>query len=255
MSHDKWNEQAELYALGALEASENVEFEAHLKGRCRACEDALRRTRDSLTFLASSVPPAVPSASVKIAVMERIALEAPARPHGLGLRRGLAIGLAVTALVYAGFVVSLNREIEAEVRQLGADIEATAELARRTGQIMYFLQDPDVKLVRLEGVLLGQPVKGTLLWNSKVCRGLFLASGLAQAPQGKAYEFWVIEKGKPLAAGTFYTDRSGQCLFRLPQLPFGDFDQFAITLETAEGVLQPTGPILMSGTLLPATPA
>lgn len=254
MPHDKWIEQAELYALGALETAENAEFEAHLAGRCADCEARLRSTRDALGLLASSVPQAVPSPALKAAVMERIALEAAPRaaaPSRLGWAVAAAFGL-----VFAGVVAVMNNEIATlNERVLAMQVSAqdSAAATAQNREMLAYLRDQEVKLVRLEGAIDGRPVKGTLLWNPKTCNGLFLGAGLDRVPDGKAYEFWLIEKGKPLAAGMFVTDEYGNCQFRLPEVPMGNFDQFAITLEVREGVAQPTGPILMAGAL--AAPA
>lgn len=253
MPHDKWIERAELYALGALETAENAEFEAHLEARCGACEGHLRRTREALGVLAASVPQAAPSPALKAAVMERVALEpvAAARAVPAAGRFGWAAAAAL-GLAFAGVVAVMNAEIatlNARLLELQGAVASSRVDAARSEEMLAYLHNPAVKLVRLEGAISGRPASGTLLWNPAACKGLFLGRGLDRVPEGKAYEFWVIEKGKPLAAGTFVADESGNCAFKLPEVRMGDFDQFAITLEAREGAAQPTGPILMAGAL------
>ncbi len=253
MSHDKWIEQAELYALGALETAENAEFKAHLEGRCGTCEDHLRRTHDALGMLASSVPQSVPSPAMKTAVMERIAFEgAPVRIAAPAFRNFAWAVAGAVGFAFAGIVTVMNGEITTLNGRMLA-LQAAAESAQiaiaRSEEMLAYLHNPAVKIVRLEGAIAGRPVKGTLLWNAATCNGLFLGEGLDRVPDGKAYEFWVIEKGKPLAAGTFTTDANGNCQFKLPEVTMGHFDQFAITLEAREGAVQPTGPILLVGAL------
>ncbi len=261
MPHDnKWIELAELHALGALETAESAEFKAHLEGRCAACEDHLRRTHDALGLLASSVPQSAPSPALKTALMDRIALEAAPIPVAAApLRRNLGwVAAAALGLVFTGVLTVMNGEIttlNGRTQELLAAVEASRIAAAQNEEMLAYLQNPAVTLVRLEGAIAGRPVKGTLLWNSSTCNGLFLGKGLDRVPDGKAYEFWVIEKGKPLAAGTFTTDENGNCQFKLPEVTMGHFDQFAITLEAREGAVQPTSPILLVGALpAPITP-
>lgn len=260
MPHDnKWIEMADLHALGALEAEHCAEFKAHLESRCAVCEDHLRRTHDALGMLAASVPQSVPSPALKTALMERIASEpAPAQAVSAPRRNLGWIAAAALSLAFAGVVTVMNGEITTlggRAQELSAAVESSRLAAEQNREMLAYLRNPSVTLVRLEGAIAGRPVKGTLLWNASTCNGLFLGEGLDRVPDGKAYEFWVIEKGKPLAAGTFTTDANGNCQFKLPEVTMGHFDQFAITLEAREGAAQPTGPILLSGALpAPAAP-
>ncbi len=72
-------------------------------------------------------------------------------------------------------------------------------------------------------------------------------SGLAAAPQGKAYEIWVIEAGKaPRPAGLF--GGGSKTVVRLTRpVPAGA--TVAVTLERAGGVPAPTSPVLASARL------
>jgi hypothetical protein len=49
--HEYWDEQSEIYALGALDGQELKDFEAHLASGCTICEASLRETRETLNFL------------------------------------------------------------------------------------------------------------------------------------------------------------------------------------------------------------
>ena len=56
MNHDAWIEQADVYALGALDGAELAEFEAHLATGCATCAERLPGTREALTLLPRSLP-------------------------------------------------------------------------------------------------------------------------------------------------------------------------------------------------------
>jgi anti-sigma-K factor RskA len=102
------------------------------------------------------------------------------------------------------------------------------------------LNQPDARQV-VFGVGAPQPPRGRVFVDAR--RGvLLLASNLPPAPEGKAYEMWVIPKsGNPLPAGLFQSATDGTALHVLS----GPVDvtaagAIAVTLEPAAGVPQPT---------------
>jgi anti-sigma-K factor RskA len=78
--------------------------------------------------------------------------------------------------------------------------------------------------------------------------GYLLASGLAPAPEGKAYELWVIAGGPPIPAGVFQANPDGQAVHRLPDVAdVAKVKTFAVTVEPAAGVPAPTGEMVLAG--------
>ena len=71
-------------------------------------------------------------------------------------------------------------------------------------------------------------------------------SGLDPAPEGKIYEVWVIEAGKPLPAALFAGGRKTVVVRLTRSVPKGAV--VAITLERAPGAAKPTPPILAETT-------
>ena len=115
---------------------------------------------------------------------------------------------------------------------------------------MQFLSDPQVRIVNLAGLPPSPGARGQLLWNPLSRTGLLLATGLPPVPAGKAYELWGIAGAEPVPAGVFIVNEGGLALFRLPALPESkSFDKFAVTLEPAGGVPQPTGSMVLLGSL------
>jgi anti-sigma-K factor RskA len=81
-------------------------------------------------------------------------------------------------------------------------------------------------------------------------RLLLTASNLHPLPAGKTYELWILQPGgkKPLPAGTFAPDSSGNASVILAQAPAGLTVQgFGVTIENAGGSDTPTLPIVLSG--------
>jgi anti-sigma-K factor RskA len=110
------------------------------------------------------------------------------------------------------------------------------------------LGSPDTQLVQLaaQGDV---PYRASALVNSPREEGLVLASALA--PQaGKDYQLWLIRGDRKISAGLLPTDEAGlPTLARISRdlLEGGAPDAFAITVEPAGGMPQPTGPIVLVG--------
>jgi anti-sigma-K factor RskA len=69
-------------------------------------------------------------------------------------------------------------------------------------------------------------------------------------PAGKIYELWILQPDgkKPLPAGTFAPDSTGNAAMILADVPVGLTVQgFGITVENAGGSETPTLPIVLSG--------
>jgi anti-sigma-K factor RskA len=258
MSHDARLEQAaDVYALGALDGQELVEFEAHLATGCATCADRLRETREALAAMPRSLPPVPPPPALRARVLERIDAQRPAARGPVPLRperrRGRVLwwtggaGLAAAAallLIVNAQLSSTRREIRG-LQDRVASLQA--ELADRE-RTLGFLSDPNVRYVSLAGLKASPEANAWLLWNPTTRQGLLLARGLPAPPAGHAYELWGLAGSQPVPAGVFGVDAAGRALLRLPVLPPDrTFDAFAVTLEPAGGVPQPTGPMHLHG--------
>jgi anti-sigma-K factor RskA len=258
MSHDTWLEHADLYAVGALDGEELARLEAHLAAGCAECQARIAETRTALAELPASLPPAEPSPALRARVMERIALESPARPVPARPARPASrvlwwagwAGLAAAAAL----LLVLNAQLSAtreEMRALQARIEGLqGELADREATVR-LLSDPAVRYVSLAGLAPSPRASAWLLWHPVTRRGILLARDLPPLPEGRAYELWAIAgSAPPVPAGVFTVDRAGRGVLRPPVLPPDrPFDTFAVSLEPAGGVPAPTGPLHLAGKL------
>jgi anti-sigma factor ChrR (cupin superfamily) len=78
MGEDRYLPQAEAYALGALEAQEHVDFEAHLRSGCSACDEAVETAEAAMAALPLSYEPAALPPAIRATVLDLA--EAPALP-------------------------------------------------------------------------------------------------------------------------------------------------------------------------------
>jgi anti-sigma-K factor RskA len=257
MSHDTRLEQAaDVYALGALDGEELVEFESHLATGCAACAARLRETREALAALPRELPEVPPPPALRTRLLERIGAERPHAPAPATLRparRGRVLRWAGWAglAAAAALLVVVNTQLAStrgEIRALQDRVAALqAQLADRE-RTLGFLSDPDVRYVSLAGLKPTPDATAWLLWNPATRQGLLLARGLPAPPPGHAYELWALAGAQPVPAGVFGVDAAGRALLRLPALPPDrTFDAFAVTLEPAGGVPQPTGPMHLHG--------
>lgn len=253
MNHEEWLEQAEIYALGALDGKELTEFEAHLASGCRLCEDHLRATRETLTALPRSLTPLDPPAAVKARLFQQLGAGTKEAVPARRQLRWAWWGVGASAFIAAGLLLVLSWNFTAtrkQLRDLKAEISALEIQVAQREELIRFLSDPQVRVVNLAGLPPGSGARGKLLWNPLSRTGLLLATDLSPVPTDKIYELWGIAGAEPVPAGVFRVDQRGLALFRLPTLPKSkSFDKFAVTLEPAGGVPQPTGTMVLIGSL------
>ncbi len=250
MNHEEWLERAEIYALEALDGEELTLFEAHLASGCVLCETHLRESRETLVQLPRSLAPLEPPPRVKTELLKRIAPETKRaiaeRTAAPWLWWSLAGGLTAAALLIAvGWYLIASRN---QVRELQGRLAALQTQVSEREEVIRFLSDPQVRIVNLAALPASPGANGQLLWNSRSRTGLLLVTGLPPTTADKAYELWGIAGAEPVPAGVFTVNQGGVTLFRLPALPPAKiFDKFAVTLEPAGGVPQPTGPMHLLG--------
>jgi len=198
------------YALDALDADEEREFEEHLAS-CEACREELASLREATAALAYGAVGPAPPPELK----ERILAEAAAeRPNVVSLpqRRSWTAPLAAAAAIAAAVAIGVG--VYAATRPASSDPLASV------------LAQPGAKLVPMgdRGALAVAP-DGTAA----------IALTVPRAPAGKTYEAWVIRDGAAQRAGLF----SGATVLRIDR-PVKPGSVVAVTLERAGGVDAPT---------------
>lgn len=266
-THDGFDDQAALYALGALGKAERSRFEAHLE----ASLDCVREVKSLLPvahLLPQTAVPVDPPPALRERVLREVggwtpaAGESPApapsppRRSGLGFRFWL-VALLLVAVAGGGgsYVAALHRQIadlqaDAQSANTRADIlelEATVaglEAARRD-EVIAIAIDPTVRSLTLVGQPLAPVGTGRALWTESGLMA-FLATGLPPPPEGQTYQLWfVTPEAAPIPAALILPEAGGDATVTL-QLPEGVTPAaMAVTIEPAGGASQPTGDVYL----------
>jgi anti-sigma-K factor RskA len=266
-----------LYAMGALSALEMDSTRSHLQV-CEQCKEELRQNQLALAAYAQSTAEVAPPDGAKDRFMANLAntpqlqaqpqaqseptppASSPDAPQEhLSLWRTfklfvsanfagpLAGALAVLLIAVAMDDVRFREAFHNErivAKQAKAD---SAQLA----QLMELLTAAHAKRVVLhQGSVAAPPPEGKVVYDANSGRLLLSASNLQPLSAGKAYELWILQPigSKPLPAGTFRPDASGNAAIILAQAPVGlKVQGFGVTIENQGGSDTPTLPMVLSG--------
>ena len=234
MEEDEIHALTAPYALGALDAVEEGEFEAHL-ARCPTCRGELASLRDAASSLAYAVEAPAPPPRLRARILEQARGErpnvVPLLPHWAFRAPAAAAALAATVAVALGiWAASLSSQLDDERAVRANQERALAALAQ-----------PGTKTIALEGA------EGTLV-VAPSGRAALVISGLESAPEDKTYQTWVIEAGRPKPAGTFQADEDRTVVALARSVP--DDAVVAVTLEDEGGAEQPSGAPLFTAEAL-----
>jgi anti-sigma-K factor RskA len=234
--HEHWEEQSELFALGALDERESREFAGHLAA-CALCAARLREARETLTLLPGSLEPLTPAAAIKDRLLRRLDRDnvvplASAQPR-TSTRWGNfcgAIAAGIIGLVIGGAYYRFQYEPRHSLYT----------------SVINLLRDPATRDYSLYGAGPAPQAKGRFLWNQSG-EGHIFVSNLPAAPAGKMYAVWTIARSSaPRYVGTITTDATGQGGLHIntpsSELPV---ETFAVTLEPAGSTAKPMGPMVL----------
>ncbi len=271
-AHPSREEDFDLYALGALEGDEKLAIEEHVAS-CAACTEKLAEARGRIALLALAAPQSAPSAAVKQRLMqqvrahaetnvERSAAAAPASaytPRRAPQEPGRSVGLfgrSWTAVLVPAFAVLAiatvllwreNRNVNRQLAALRASAQEQQQQLLQARAVADMIESHDTVTVSLAQQP-GMPAGAAhVMYNSKM--GMLMYDGqLAPAPSAKSYQLWLVPAdGKPISAGVFnpVSGRADHMMMKLP--PGIAAKEFAVSLEPAGGMPQPTGPMVLIG--------
>jgi anti-sigma-K factor RskA len=243
--HDSLHELAAAYALGALSPEETRRFESFLAGSPETQRE-VAEYRAVAALLALGGPEATPGDEVR----ERV-LASVAQPKVRGTRPGggpLLWALAASVLAAVGLGAGLV-SVRGDLGRLRAGFDSTAAALAAREATLGALLGPGVEMFQLTAS--GDPDPGIqLFWDRRHNRALIHAFKLRPAPEGRAYQLWFIQDGKPVPSVTFKPQPGGTARVERVEVPAGgEISAAAVTLEPESGSAQPTSPILMVGTL------
>jgi anti-sigma-K factor RskA len=267
--HPQFEEDFELYALGALDADEKLSLETHLKD-CADCTRRLAQARGRVALLSAAAPSVEPPAAVKQRLMARIhadnaaeksavpqsakavpqSVKAEPRKTGTGFWHhpapgwGLAFVAAIIAVLFAANNYRLNQQME----QLRAEASSDHATIAQAHAVLELLTAPDTHGVTLTAAEVKPQPEGRVFYRPN--HGMiFYAANLPAAPEGRTYQLWMVPtQGNPISAGVFAPNAKGNASIVLLELPAGvTAKAFAVTIEPSGGVPQPTGPKVLIG--------
>ena len=266
-SHEAVAELLPAYAIGTLDADDLTAVEEHLGAGCAECDGELAAWSQLVDRLAEPVEPVAPSAVTRARVLAAVGREA-GREAGPRARRGpgapfwLAAAASLVALLLAGWATLRLGEVRAELARTAADGERTAaslaatradlDRARtdiaRVSASLPIVASPAARSIVLAGLPAAPGAGGTTVVDPRTRTALFYAHALPAPGPGKTYELWYITDRGPVAAGVFDVDACGDGALRVDEIP--DLEKvlaWAVTLEPAGGVPQPTGEMVLKG--------
>jgi anti-sigma-K factor RskA len=271
------------HALGALDEEERVGLERHLAAGCAVCEPELAAMERVAEGIAASAPAVEPRDEARRGVIEKATAPVPtaavptaavptapvplrrpggAAAAGTGIRRSWAIAASIALLLLAGWGVLAQQRLQRAERDraaLAADLAAArAELSRTAAQLtrgeveraallrhLSVLGASRLQQVQLAALPPAPSANGRMFVDPGSGEALFSASGLPALPSNRTYQLWFIAGGKPVSAGTFDVGPRGQGqLLVEAALPDGGV-VWAVTVEPAGGVPQPTGEMVL----------
>jgi anti-sigma-K factor RskA len=257
--HPTREEDFDLYALGALEGEERQALEEHLRA-CRDCARKLEQARGRVVLLAFAAPPQPPDPSVKERLMRQLRgsgrvritgqTYVPERTSIFSGRWWTAILLpAAFALAIATLIVWLgdNRQ-RRELETLRAEIQRQEAQIAQSRAMLDVLSAKDTIAVNLAPSPEMPGAKGMVLFNSR--QGMVLSHcTLPALPRDKAYQLWLVpSQGNPISAGVFAPNYGQESSMWTMPVPAGvTAKAFAVTIEPAGGMPQPTGPKVLIG--------
>jgi len=222
------------YALNALDAHEEAEYEAHL-GRCAGCRGELASFQTTAASLAYAVDAPAPSPALRDRILAQAKVERsnliefPRRRWLVPVASGAAAAAAVVAVSLGLWAASLSSSLD-------------DEREARYGQerVLALMADPAAEAFPVNGA------QGTLVVASGR-EGALVLQNLKAAPEGKIYEAWVSRDGKEMLRAATFVARGGTTVVPLSRpVPAGGL--VAVTVED-EPVDEPTGkPIFTADT-------
>jgi anti-sigma-K factor RskA len=255
-------EDLELCALGALSDQQAAEALQHVS-ICEVCAEKLAESRGHVALLAFGVKQEKPSLAVKEKLFAKIAVErAPnstAIPSAAPLEKKPSTRLwnwwnwglipATAALAILSFALwRQNVQLFGELRDAQ---RVASDLEKERGHVQKLinvLSAPDTITVKLAGTADGTHNSGIVRYNIR--SGLLVyTADLPPLPATKVYQLWLVPTGgAPISAGTFVPPAPGQSHLFSSAIPSSSEPKaFAVTIEPAPGVPQPTGPKVLLG--------
>jgi anti-sigma-K factor RskA len=257
--HPSREEDFDLYALGALDADERDTFGEHVAS-CPECAAKLAEAKGRIALLAMAASSVAPSAGAKQRLMARIHAEADAaasaqrvapseEPTEVRTRWWAAILVPALGALAIGTIVlwMQNERLNQDLAGMQNSIALQQKEVDKATKMVDLIGSSDTVKVNLAAQP-GMPKGAALVMYNMKTKTLMYDGELEAPPAGKSYQLWVVPtNGAPISAGVFQPV-PGQTDHWMMDMPEGLVPKaFAVTIEPAGGMPQPTGPKVLIG--------
>lgn len=238
MIPDELQDQAALYALGALNAGETSAFEQALTGNAEL-RTLVREMREASADLAHAVPLRQPPAEVRQRVLRDVALEKQTAAAGVARSTSstaawLPWAIAALFVIFCGILSFDRARLQREI--------AAARQSDSLGHLAFVtLTSPDPG---------HENAKVAVAWHPEKQTGVITIANMPPAGAGHDYQLWAVDANHPdpINAGIVHVDPNGVTRVQFkPDQAATQIKAFAISLEREGGVPKREGPIVMIG--------
>jgi len=277
MNHDEIKDSISAYCLGALDETEQIFIEEHLKQGCSECEALVGEMQEVVSGLAFAAPAQKPSALVKEKILAAIEPQkAPAaapltqlkekvedstvellqraRERWMRVSWGLSLAITVILVLVGLYSQNLKTKITFLEKRLEVSDEVVSQLRTeltKQERILRVIQSSEVRIVDLQGQKASPEAIGRVLWDPNQKLAVFSALNLPAAPSDKDYQLWMLRGTQAVDAGIFSVDDEGKAIITIETIADGiNLTGFAVTLEPKGGLPQPTGDFYLVGAVI-----
>ena len=271
MDQERFEDLCAGYVLNALDEDDRRTFEQALATATPDMRLTLAQMQRAARHLSAAAEQQEPPAYLRARILSAVAARSPSQnPAGLLDRLADLLGLstprvAVTVafglLLAAGGIGGYTLSLRNTARTLAVTVlQQQQQLAELTGELekkevlLSVLAARTVEMVLMNGLEVNPNGYGKVIWDPARRAAILQVSNLPTIPTDRDYQLWVIRNQVPISAGVFAIRQGVQeAFFRIENLAETDrrsINAFAITLEPAGGVLQPTGPMYLLGSPL-----
>jgi len=283
MPHERFEELAAAYVLGALDGDDVRVFEEHLATGCDRCRELFPRLRLVSRTLGLAAEPVQPPPALRARILAAAGVtDAPGvapgtpdlrtptppprvvdfrrpEPRGRSFWMPLALAALAGLAIMSWQALQMKRarddarilalESQNKLTGLEDEIKGLRATAAQQAELVRLLSQPESGLVTLSELAPAPGASGKVLWDRKAGKGYLWVGNLPKDAPGKDYQLWAIADGKPVSAGVFSIEQEGgTALVPLDALPSDKtVAVFAITIEPAGGVPSPTGDMVLAG--------
>lgn len=255
----------EAYALGALSREEAVEVETtvarypELEAELRSVEAAMEQYAMAN---ATTPPPALQDKiwnSIQAQGPVKEAAAEPQKPRSATMPfepeyrrapkwRYAAIWAALIGSTVLNIVLFTQgkkaRENELalgnEMRDMRVQQQQLAQAVEAYAKAKDMMADTAMQTIVMHTVVKGHPMAATMYWGKGDGAAYVAMNALPKPPQGKQYQLWVIQNGKPVSMGVLPSDMANTPGVKKVDMTVMQAEAFAISLEVEGGNATPT---------------